>query len=136
MKPVVLLASLALTLAAGGGLVIAETATPAPKAAAPAPKAGTPAPAHEHDHAAAGSPAGEGMMCGKMMGGGMGSMSMMGGGMGHMMMMGGAGTKVTVKNVDKGVTMTFTTDDSAGAVRLQKMAEAMRLMHEAMATEH
>ena len=116
MKPVVLLASLALTLAAGGGLVIAETATPAPKAAAPAPKAGTPAPAHEHDHAAAGSPAGEGMMCGKMMG--------------------GAGTKVTVKNVDKGVTMTFTTDDSAGAVRLQKMAEAMRLMHEAMATEH
>jgi hypothetical protein len=78
--------------------------------------------------------------------GNMGNMGMMGGGgmgnmghMGHMGMMGGmchmgmgsADTKVDVKNVDKGVTITFTSTDQAKVVRLQKMAEAMRLMHEA-----
>ena len=47
-------------------------------------------------------------------------------------MMGGAGTKVAVKNVDKGVTITLTSPDAATVARLQKMAEAMRLMHEAM----
>jgi len=52
---------------------------------------------------------------------------MMGGGM-----MGGAKTKVDVKKIDKGVTITFTSSDAATAARLQKMAEAMRLMHEAM----
>ena len=71
-------------------------------------------------------------MCGKMMGGGM-----MGGGM-----MGGDGPdghddgrrrdQVAVKNVDKGVTITLTSTDTAAVTRLQKMAEAMRLMHEAM----
>jgi hypothetical protein len=68
-----------------------------------------------------------GMMGNGTMGGGM-----MGGGM-CPMMVGGANTKVDVKKVDKGVTITLTSSDAATAVRLQKMAEAMRLMHEAMA---
>jgi len=53
------------------------------------------------------------------------------GGMGTMM--GGATTKVDVKKVDKGVTITMTSPEPATAARLQKMAEAMRLMHEATA---
>jgi hypothetical protein len=69
------------------------------------------------------------MMGGGMMGGGM--MGMMGGGM--CPMMGGASTKVEVKKIDKGVTITMTSSDAAVAARLQKMAEAMRLMHEATA---
>jgi hypothetical protein len=83
-------------------------------------------------------------MCAGMMGGGTGSGPMGGGmgggmcagmmgGMGHMMM--GAGTKIAVKNVDKGVTITLTSPDPAMATRLQKMAEGMRLMHEAMTPE-
>jgi hypothetical protein len=68
-----------------------------------------------------------GTMGGGMMGGGM--CPMMGGGM----MMGGAKTKVDVKKIDKGVTITMTSSDAATVTRLQKMAEAMRLMHEAMA---
>jgi hypothetical protein len=55
------------------------------------------------------------------------------GGMGHLMM--GPGTKIAVKNVDKGVTITLTSPDPATATRLQKMAEGMRLMHEAMTPE-
>jgi hypothetical protein len=115
----VLLAATFLAVAVGGGWVAAETAPPAPK---PPATAGA---VHEHG----GAPGGE-MMCGKMMGGG-GMGPMMGGGMGPMMM-GGAATKVAVKNVDKGVTITLTSADTATVVRLQKMAEAMRLMHEAM----
>jgi hypothetical protein len=67
-----------------------------------------------------------------MMGGGMGA-----GMMGGMcpMIMGGPGTKISVKNVDKGVTITLTSPDAATATRLQKMAEGMRLMHEAMTPE-
>jgi hypothetical protein len=71
-----------------------------------------------------------------MPGGGMG---MMGGGMGMMgggfcpMGMAGADTKVDVKNIDKGVTITITSTDAARVARLQKMAQAMRLMHEATA---
>ena len=108
------LVSAFVALLVGGGLAIAQT--PAPAAA----KAQTSMPAgHEH---------GDGM-CAGMMGGGM-----MGGGMGPMMM-GGAGTKVSVKNVDKGVTITLTSADPATATRLQKMAEGMRLMHEAMTPE-
>jgi hypothetical protein len=72
-------------------------------------------------------------MCAGMMGGGMMGGGMMGG-MGPMMM-GGAGTKVLVKNVDKGVTITLTSPDAPMATRLQKMAEGMRLMHEAMNPE-
>lgn len=55
---------------------------------------------------------------------------MMGGGM-CPLMMGGAATKVEVKKIDKGVIITMTSPDAATAVRLQKMAEGMRLMHEA-----
>jgi len=95
---------------------------------APAPKAQT------HDHAAAAkgaspAPGGMGTMGGGSMCGGMG---MMGGGMpmGAMSMMGGD-ARVEVKNVDKGVTITITSADPAKVKRLQKMAEAMRLMHEA-----
>jgi len=137
MKRAALFASLLLGIPTAGGLVIAQTAAPSPK---PAPAAPAAAPmAHEHDHGATpGQPAAphEEMMCGKMMGGGMGSMmggGMGGGGMGPLM---GATTKIAVKNVDKGVTMTFTSDDAATVARLRKMAEGMRLMHEATATDH
>jgi hypothetical protein len=77
---------------------------------------------------------GGGMMGGGMMGGGM--MGMMSGGMmggGMCPMMGSGNTKVEVKKIDKGVTITMTSSDAATATRLQKMAEAMRLMHEATA---
>jgi hypothetical protein len=120
---------LALLLAAGtvggiGTLVSAQT-PPTPKTA-PAQ-----APGQARGSGAAAGPA--------MMGGGqgqgmMGSPGMMGGGMmggGMCPMVGGAGTKVEVKKIDKGVTMTFTSSDPATVTRIQKMAEAMRLMHEA-----
>jgi len=68
-----------------------------------------------------------------MMGGGMGmGPGMMGGGF-CPMGLGGPDTKVEVKNIDKGVTITVTSTDKARVARLQKMAEAMRLMHEATA---
>jgi predicted lipid-binding transport protein (Tim44 family) len=110
-----LLGSVMVVLLATAGWAVAET--PAPKAPAAAP------------HDATTCPMGGGMMGGGMMGGGM-----MGGGMGPMMM-GGPGTKVAVKNIDKGVTITLTSSDPAAVARLQKMAEAMRLMHEAMTPE-
>ena len=93
--------------------------------------------AHDHGPAAAakgGSPApsggmmGGGSMCPGMGGGMMGSGMPMGG-MGNLMM--GGDARVEVKNVDKGVTITITSADPAKVKRLQKMAEAMRLMHEA-----
>ena len=128
---------------------------PAPaKAAAPAPSAKAAAPAAASVGTKAAEPPGHGEgtmgggMCAHMMGGGAMGGGMMGGGMmgggamgggmmGHMMggmgaMMGAPGTKVDVKKTDKGVTITLTAPDAGGAVRLQKMAEAMRLMHEAM----
>ncbi|HSS39147.1 MAG TPA: hypothetical protein VLT58_10290, partial [Polyangia bacterium] len=75
-----------MALLAGASLAVAETAAkPAP---APA--------AHDHE--------------GGAHEGGMHHCDMMGGGMGPMMM-GGPGTKVAVKNVDKGVTITFTSTD-------------------------
>jgi len=124
-RTLLVMATLAGLVGAGTGWVSAQTAAPAP----PAKTAPRPAPNRGP---------GPGMM-----GPGMGGMGMMGGGgmgnMGHMGMMGGmchmgmgsADTKVDVKNVDKGVTITFTSTDQAKVVRLQKMAEAMRLMHEA-----
>jgi hypothetical protein len=119
MKRFFLVAVLAGVGLAGARLVEAET-TPKPPAAhlAQSPAA--------HDHATGGM--GSGMTMG---GGGM----MMGGGMmgGMCPMMGGADTQMTVKNVDKGVTITLTSSDPAKVTRLQKMAEAMRLMHEASA---
>jgi hypothetical protein len=115
----ILLTAAVLTAIAGGGFALAQ---------APAAK--------PDDHAAHEHPGGM-MMGGGMMGGGMcpmmgGGMGMMGGGMGGMGMMGGAKTKIDVKKIDKGVTITFTSTDAPTAARLQKMAEAMRLMHEAM----
>jgi hypothetical protein len=103
----------------GTGWVNAETPNK-PAAAKPAAK---PAPGGAaHDMGGGGN--------GMMMGGG-GNGMMMGGGMCPMGMMGGADTQLAVKNLDKGVTMTFTSNDPTRVARLQKMAEAMRLMHEA-----
>lgn len=112
-----------------GGLVAAQT-TQAPKSSGGSPAAGStsPVPPWMSPGMMGGGP---GMMGGPggwgpgMIGGGM-----MGGGM-CPMLMGGANTKVDVKKVDKGVSMTMTSSDPATAARLQKMAEAMRLMHEA-----
>jgi hypothetical protein len=57
-------------------------------------------------------------------------------GMGGMCpLMAGPGTKVEVKNLPKGVTITLTNDDADTVARVQKMAEAMRLMHEAHAPQ-
>jgi hypothetical protein len=125
MKRIVLTAAV-LAAIAGGGFALAQ----APKQTAPSQSA--PAPGMMgggNGYGMMGN--GYGMMGGGqgMMGGGM--MGMMGGGpMG--MMMGGASTKIDVKKIDKGVTVTMTSSDPATAVRLQKMWEAMRLMHEAM----
>jgi hypothetical protein len=116
----VLLGSVMLAVLAGAGWALAESPAPGKPAAAP--------------HDATTCPMGGGMMGGGMMGGGMMGGGMMGGGMGPMMM-GGPGTKVAVKNIDKGVTITLTSSDPAAVTRLQKMAEAMRLMHEAMTPE-
>jgi hypothetical protein len=60
-------------------------------------------------------------------------MGMMGAGMmGGMMCPGMAGgAKLEVAKLPKGVTLTFTSDDPKVVARLQKMAEGMRLMHEA-----
>lgn len=136
----ILLAATLVTAIAGGGFVAAQTATPDEHAAHhPGGKApgAPPAAAQPGDTQSGGM--GSGMMGGGMMGGGMmgGGMGMMGGGMcpmmGGGMMMGGAKTKVEVRKIDKGVTITMTSPDAATAARLQKMAEAMRLMHEAMA---
>jgi hypothetical protein len=104
----ILLTAAVLTALAGGGFALAQ---------APAAK-----PEMTHPMMGGGH---------MMMGGGM--CPMMGGGMGMGMgMMGGANTKIDVKKVDKGVTITFTSTDAPTVARLQKMAEAMRLMHEAM----
>jgi predicted lipid-binding transport protein (Tim44 family) len=109
MKRIVMTVAV-LTALVGGGWVAAQT-PPTPKSTptSPAPKSG----------------ADYGMMGGGMMGGGM-----MGGGL--CPMLGAANAKVDVKKIDKGVTITMTSSDPATATRLQKMAEAMRLMHEAM----
>ena len=138
MKKMLLAASLVISILAASGWVVAQNApAPVPKTAT-APSPAKPA---AHDHAAMTAAAGEhdahgggmacGMMGGGMMGGGMMGGGMMGGGLGAMF--GKANTVVDVKKLDKGVTITFTSPDAATVVRLQKMAEAMRLMHEATA---
>ena len=96
----------------GGGLAAAETASSTAK-----PAAATPAQP---------GPWQGGMMGAGMMGGGM-----LGAGM-CPIMMAGLGTKMDIKRIDKGVSITFTSTDPLIVARLQKMAEAMRLMHEAM----
>jgi hypothetical protein len=145
-----LLTATVLAAIAGGGFALAQ----APATNAKAPKAT----ATEQTGAAltgcpmgggmmgggpmGGGPMGGGMMGGGMMGGGPMGGGMMGGGMmgggpmaGGMcpMVMGAANTKVDVKKIEKGVTITLTSSDAPTVARLQKMAEAMRLMHEAMA---
>jgi len=131
MKRLVLTTALMVGLGLGGDAwVAAETA--------PAPKAATPAPAHNHAAGSAPGATSTGTMGGMgmgMMGGGMGmgmGPGMMGGGF-CPMGLGGPDTKVEVKNIDKGFTITVTSTDKARVARLQKMAEAMRLMHEATA---
>lgn len=120
----ILLAATIMTAVAGGGWVAAQTV--------PAPKPGPATPARPQRGGGMGYGMGPGMM-----GGGMGP-GMMGGGMMGMgggmcsMMMGDPSLKLDVKKIDKGVTITMTSTDAATAARLQKMAEAMRLMHEAM----
>ena len=138
MKKLTLIGTLAIATLGAGGFVAAQTPsaqTDADHAAhhpeKAAPKTGPAQPPVAPGAMGTGSMGG-GMMGGDMMGGGMAGNGMMGGGM-CPMMMGGANTKVAVKKIDKGVTITLTSSDSATAVRLQKMAEGMRLMHEAVA---
>jgi len=130
-----LLTATVLAAIAGGGFALAQ----APATNAKAPKATA---TEQTGAAPTGCPMGGGMMGGGMMGGGPMGGGMMGGGMmgggpmaGGMcpMVMGAANTKVDVKKIEKGVTITLTSSDAPTVARLQKMAEAMRLMHEAMA---
>jgi len=125
-----LLTATVLAAIAGGGFALAQ----APATNAKAPKATA---TEQTGAALTGCPMGGGMMGGGPMGGGMMGGGMMGGGpmAGGMcpMVMGAANTKVDVKKIEKGVTITLTSSDAPTVARLQKMAEAMRLMHEAMA---
>ena len=88
--------------------------------------------AHHPEKAAHKAKATPGMMGRGMMGGGM----MEGVGMLGMCpgMLGGAG-KFEVTKLAKGVTISITSDDAKVAARVQKMAEAMKLMHEANAQQ-
>lgn len=80
-----------------------------------------------------GSMGGPGMGGPGMRGGGMGMGAGPGmmGGMGFCPLMGGPDAKVEVKKLPKGVSITITSEDPRVAARIQKMGEAMRLMHEA-----
>ena len=118
MRRTILMTAFATTLATAG-LVAAETAAPAPPLHHATPPAA----------AAPASPSHGGMMGGSMKCGMMGDGMMPLGPMG----MGGPNATVAVKNIEKGVTITITSSDPAAVKRLQKMAEAMRLMREAMA---
>lgn len=120
----------------GGGAVIAQTTKDAAK---PSTSATTPARGASPGMGGPGmggpGMGGPGMGGPGMHGAGMDGMGM--GGMGMMGMcpaMGAANTKVDVQKVAKGVTITITSDDAHAVARIQKMAEAMKLMHEA-ATE-
>jgi hypothetical protein len=79
------------------------------------------------------APAAKGMGQGKMMGQGVRGRGMMGGrGMGGGMCgMANAAEHVEVENLADGVKITLRSTDPASVKRMQKMAEAMRLMHEA-----
>jgi hypothetical protein len=123
----VVLAAAALLL--GGGAVVAQTTKDAAK-----PSTSTATPARGAGPGMGGpGMGGPGMGGPGMNGAGMG-MGMGMGGMGMMGMcpaMGGADTKVEVKKIAKGVTITITSDDARSVTRIQKRGEAMRLMHEA-----
>lgn len=100
----------------GGGVAFAQAGPPKT-----APKASPPAPAPSST-----SGQGQGMMGSGMMGPGM-----MGSGMMESCSCSSAtGIHVDVKKVAKGVTITYTSDDASTVTRLQKRAEAVRLMHE------
>jgi hypothetical protein len=121
MKRFTLATTLGLALL-GGGLVAAQTPSAKPDEHS----------AHHPEQAppkAKATPGQRKMKGGDMMGGGM-----MGGGMMGMCpgMLGGAG-KVDVTKTAKGVTISITSDDPKVVARAQKMAEAMKLMHEAQA---
>jgi hypothetical protein len=127
MKRMTLIATLSAALL-GGGVVVAQTSAPQtkdehaghhPEKAAVEGSAKAKVPKRP-----ATAESGMGMK-----GGGMG-MGMMGGGMMCPGMV-GAGAKLQVTKLPNGVTMTLTSDDPKVAARLQKMAEGMRLMHEA-----
>jgi hypothetical protein len=123
MKRMTLVAILGTALM-GGGLVVAQTSAPRAKdehAGHHPEKTAVEAPDKAKGPKRPASP--EGGM--GMMGGGMG----MGGGMMCRGM--AAGAKLAVTKLPNGVTMTFTSDDPKVTARLQKMAEGMRLMHEA-----
>jgi hypothetical protein len=126
MKRLTLIAPLA-TLLMGGGLAAAQS--PAPRSAndhaahqPPAPASGA-AKGGKQQRPAEKTSAGHGMMGhGTMTGGMMGMCPLM-----------GADAKFEVANTAKGVTITITSDDPKVVARARKMAEAMRLMHEAHA---
>jgi hypothetical protein len=145
----ILLTATVLAAIVGGNFALAQSPAPsaddraahrptvakAPKGAASGEKAGAGQSGMGNGMMGGGNDMGNGMMSGGngMMGNGVmgGGNGMMGGGMCGMMM-GAANTKIDVKKIDKGVTITVTSSDAAAVARLQKMAEAMRLMHEAM----
>ena len=148
MKRLSVIGALAIAALGTGGLVAAQTsgsstdadhAAHHPEKAAPKTAA---APLAVPQGGMGSGPMGGGEICNGMMGGGNGMMGhgmmgggMMGGGMmgGTMMgMMVGTGAKIDVKKVAKGVSINITSDDAKVTARVQKMAEAMRLMHEAM----
>lgn len=133
MKRIALTAAV-LTAIAGGSIALAQAPKQTDRGAnAPPQSAPGPGMMGGNGNGMMGGGNGYGMMGNGygMMGGGMMGNGMMGGGM-MGMMMGGAATKIDVKKIDKGVTITMTSSDAPTAARLQKMWEAMRLMHEAM----
>ena len=124
MKRLTLIATLAATLM-GAGLVAAQ----APPSKAADPHAGH----HPETAGPAAAAKGKGPKDEAGMGGKMGMMGMGGGMMGMCPGMMGAGAKMEVVKLPKGVTITLTSDDPKVVARVQKMAEGMRLMHEANA---
>jgi hypothetical protein len=139
MKRFTLMTTLAAALL-GAGLVAAETAGSKPKdehaghhpdKAATSGGATTPAPDAQGGMNKDG--AGKGGMGNGMMGNGMGGGMADGGMMGMCPGMMGGAAKFEVKKLAKGVTISITSDDAKVVARVQKMAEGMRLMHEANA---
>lgn len=116
MKPIVLLA-----------VLLAALATAEPAAAQTA----TPQPTLGTMPRGSGGPMGRGRMMGRGPGRGMARGPGGGGGMGMCPMMLENAERVEVKNQPDGVTITITSSDEAEVKRIQKLAEAMRLMHEA-----
>jgi hypothetical protein len=126
MKRLVLIGALGAGVLAGR-FVAAQTAPAKPNEHA----------AHHPDKGAAKKQepkAGMGMGMGNGMGHGMMGAGMQEGGMmGMCPGMLDPGAKVEVTKLAKGVTISLTSDDAKVVTRVQKMAEAMRLMHEARA---